>query len=223
MNTDDIRPSPWDKRIFSMDCFEIMNICEQALSHAAVTPGHYTVKIDPLADKSLLHHYGFYYVDTLIEPTCEQSHFIAHRHPDCSIASNVEIADLLPMCTNSFMHGRFHRDFNLPAEDADRRYAQWLEQLHEEADVFGLYYRQELAGFIACKEGKLLLHTITSSFRGKGLAKFFWSVACERLFQDSVQTITSSISAANLPVLNLYSSLGFRFTHAVDTYHRLSR
>ncbi|MDQ6994771.1 MAG: hypothetical protein Q9M18_04165, partial [Mariprofundaceae bacterium] len=61
-------PTPWDSHIFHMPCFEITKLNEEALQIACKNSAHYTIKVDPLADKRLLHKYGFYYTDTLIEP-----------------------------------------------------------------------------------------------------------------------------------------------------------
>lgn len=219
---DFLRPSPWDTAVFGISCCEIIDLSEAALAYAATTPGHYTVKLDPLADKSLLHRCGFYYTDTLLQPVCDASRFVDHAHPEVSVCVLADAQRLLPMCRDSFAYGRFHRDFNLSAEAADRRYMQWLEQLCREDAVLGLIYEGELAGFIAARKGALVLHALDARFRGRGLAKYLWSAACRHLFAAGAIELSSSISAANLAVLNLYASLGFRFRHAVDIYHRLS-
>jgi len=222
MSNSALRTTPWDSAAFGMNCFEIIEISEDLLAHAVTTPGHYSVKVDPLASKALLHKYGFYYTDTLIEPFCKSSDVVEFKNPDITIDNSVDINLLLPMCDESFLHGRFHRDFNLKSSKADLRYKQWLKQLASEGNVLGLFYRDELAGFIAHNKGDLLLHTIDAKFRGQGLAKYFWSTTCQKLADDGIQEIRSSISAGNLPVLNLYCSLGFRFSKAVDIYHRLT-
>jgi len=217
-----IRPAPWDTAVFGIDCFDISDAHEDALSHAATHTGHYTAKVDPLADKALLHRYGFYYTDTLIEPRCLADRWQPVLDSHASIATDVALDLLLPMCDSSFLHGRFHRDFNLPADRADQRYKQWLGQLHQADDVLGLYYDHKLAGFMACNGGKLLLHTINKEHRGRGLARSLWSCAIDSLFANGTSEVRSSISAANMPVLNLYASLGFRFEKPVDIYHRLT-
>jgi len=219
---DFLRPSPWDTAAFGVSCFELAEVNEQALAYAAATPGHYTAKLDPLADKSLLQRYGFYYTDTLLEPVCDAARFIDHVHADVSVDTNMNVQMLLPMCRNSFVFGRFHRDFNLSPDAADQRYMRWLEQLQREDTVLGLIFAGELAGFIAERQGVLVLHALHEGFRGKGLAKYLWSAACRHLFAQGRAELSSSISASNLAVLNLYASLGFRFRHAVDIYHRLS-
>lgn len=218
-----ITPAPWDAQVFGIPCFEITAYTEETLATATASPGHYTIKVDPLADKTLLQQYGFYYTDTLIEPVCRTDRLIIHRHADCSIRTETSLDELLPICDNTFLHGRFHRDFNLSLQAADQRYKQWLSQLHRQDEVFGLYYKGAIAGFIAHRQGNLLLHAIDHTYRGQGLAKYFWSDVCNRLFDTGIAEIRSSVSAANLAVLNLYASLGFSFHHATDIYHRLTR
>ena len=223
LNPEQFKAAPWDEAIFDIPCYEVIKPDEETLNLASSHPGHYTVKVDPLADKTLLHQHRFYYTDTLIEPCCTPDRFISHSHPHTSIDSNVELHDLLPMCESSFMHGRFHRDFNLNKQRADQRYKQWLGQLHEKGNVMALRHENKLAGFIAFDKGNLLLHVIDARFRGKGLAKYLWSAAIEALFYQGNSEIRSSISAANLAVLNLYASLGFRFDRVQDIYHKLTR
>ena len=57
--------------------------------------------------------------------------------------------------------------------------------------------------------------------RGRGLARHLWSAVCTDLARRGERELTSSISATNLPALNLYVSLGFRFRNALDVYHRV--
>jgi len=59
------------------------------------------------------------------------------------------------------------------------------------------------------------------SHRGRGLAKYFWSAVCRHLFAQGQREIRSSISFVNIAVINLYSTLGFRFRKPVDIYHRV--
>lgn len=216
-----IKRTPWDSAIFGMDTYEIHSVSEQVLADIVRVPGHYTVKIDPLSSKKLLHDYGFYYCDTLLEPYCRSDHFVFFESSEVAISHNASLEALIPICHGAFSHGRFHRDFNLERDLADLRYDEWLKGLHATGNVFGLMYRSELVGFIGYADNKLLLHAISEDYRGKGLAKYLWSVACMALFEVGHKELLSSVSASNLPVLNLYFSLGFRFRNAIDVYHRL--
>jgi hypothetical protein len=216
-----IKPVPWDKAAFGFDCFEIVDANPELLKQALATPGHYTAKVDPLADKSALHQYGFYYCDTLIEPWCTADRLNKFAHDGVSFSTNVPIDSIVEICHKAFFYGRFHRDFNIGSKQADARYENWLRELHSGGKVYGLLLDGKIAGFIAHSGGKLVLHAMSSAYRGKGLAKFFWSKVCQHLFEQGHAEIQSSISFVNIAVINLYAALGFRFRNPVDVYHRM--
>lgn len=216
-----IKDAPWDAEAFGMHTAEIVEYSTAALRQAERTPGHYTIKVDPLADKGLLHEHGFYYCDTLIEPYCTAQKLKRAAHPDATISDQTEWEALQSICHGAFAHGRFHRDFNLDKARADLRYDNWLHQLHQKQAVYGLYWREELTGFIAYDKNSLVLHAVAESQRGKGRAKYWWSaVSSELLTKDHVE-VKSSISAVNLAAVNLYATLGFSFRNAVDVYHQM--
>lgn len=213
--------TPWDAAAFGVPTYELADASASSLRLAAQTPGHHTVRVDPLASKQLLHESGFYYCDTLIEPRCTADRLKICTHPETAISKNVTWQELYPICHGAFSHGRFHRDFNLSRASADLRYDTWLKQLHEQQNVYGLFWRNELSGFIAYTGNKLVLHAVAGPFRGKGLAKYWWGAVCTGLFGAGCEEVSSSISAANIAALNLYASLGFGFGHPVDIYHLL--
>ncbi len=215
-----IRRTPWDRPALGCDSFELADTSAEAMAQASA-PGHYTVKVDPLSDKRILHENGFYYCDTLLEPYCDRERLAGVTHPDATLTREAPLADLLRICHGAFSHGRFHRDFAVPRERAERRYEGWLRQLHDAGKVYGLRHRGGLAGFIAAEEGKLVLHAVAEKHRGRGLAKYWWTGVCQELFAAAHREVTSSISASNLAALNLYVSLGFRLRHPVDVYHRV--
>lgn len=217
-----IKPTPWDTLAFGMPSWDLQAYSEEALQLATQTPGHHTLKLDPLADKALLHKYAFYYCDTLIEPHCQRARLRHLSHPDATVSKVVDAEQALAICHGAFEHGRFHRDFNLPRAAADLRYDNWLKQLLAAGQVYGLYWQGELAGFIAYSGNNLLLHAVDKAYRGKGLAKFWWSAVCSELLAAGYDEVQSSISASNLAVFNLYASLGFSFKHPQDIYHRLT-
>ncbi len=217
-----INPTPWDTAAFGMPTWELSDYSEAALQQAAQTPGHHTLKLDPLADKGLLHKYGFYYCDTLIEPHCNAARLRQSHHPDATISKEVDAQQALMICHGAFEFGRFHRDFNLPKAAADLRYDNWLKQLLDAGQVYGLYWQGELAGFIAYHSNNLLLHALAEKYRGRGLSKYWWSAVCTELLAAVHNDVSSSISAGNLAVLNLYASLGFSFNHPQDIYHRMT-
>lgn len=222
MNTALIKETPWDAAAFGMLTGELTEYSESALRTAVARPGHYTLKIDPLADSRLLNEYGFYYCDTQIEPWCGMADLrLSASHPEATITREANLPELLAICHGSFVHGRFHRDFNLPRADADLRYDNWLRQLYEQKCVYGLLWKDKLVGFIAYSGNSLVLHALAETHRGRGLAKYWWSAVCAELVAAGHAEIKSSISAANVAAVNLYASLRFRFRNPLDVYHRL--
>ena len=217
-----IKPTPWDTAAFGMPTWELTEYSEEALQQAVQTPGHYTLKVDPLADKKLLHEYGFYYCDTLMTPHCNATRLRAVQHPETNISKDVDVERALAICHGAFAHGRFNRDFNLPQERADLRYDNWLKQLLDAQQVYGLYCQGVLAGFIAYSGNSLVLHAIAEKYRGKGWSKYWWSAVCGELLNAGHHEVKSSISAANLAAFNLYASLGFTFSNPQDIYHRMT-
>ena len=221
MNQSALINTPWDTVAFGLNTYELANAADYALRQAAQTPGHHTVRVDPLASKQLLYKYGFYYCDTLIEPYCTAEKLKIQTHPDCSITKSVDWLELLPICHGAFEHGRFHRDFNLDHECADTRYDNWLRQLYDKQNVYGLLWSNGLVGFIAYSGNSLLLHAVDKAYRGQGLAKYWWGAVCSELFAAGHKEVKSSISAASMGALNLYASLGFGFRNPADIYHLL--
>lgn len=216
-----IKPTPWDTATFGIPTWELLEYSEACLQQAVQTAGHHNIKVDPLADKRLLHAYGFYYCDTLIEPHCNASRLRTALHPDATISRAVDAGQALTICHGAFAHGRFHRDFNLSRTAADLRYDNWLKQLLEAQQVYGLFWQSELAGFICYSGNNLVLHAVAEKYRGKGLSKYWWSTVCGKLLAKGHDEVKSSISAANLAVINLYASLGFSFKNPQNIYHRL--
>lgn len=218
-----IEPTPWDESVFLLKTYEISKPSRDSMEAATRMPGHYTVKVDPLASKELLQQYGFYYCDTLIEPYCTREMFKSFVSCDAVAAQDASLESLLEICDGAFAHGRFHRDFNLSKAQADARYNNWLSQLHAAGKVFDLVYQREVIGFIAVNGASLVLHALASDRRGNGLAKYLWTPVCIKIFDSGVKEITSSVSASNVAVMNLYSRLGFRFRNPLDVYHLLTR
>jgi hypothetical protein len=218
---DNIVKTPWDRRVFGINTYELRDISRNVFEEIKNMPGHYTVKLDPLSSKDLLHEYGFYYCDTLLEPYCRKEHISIHDHPDITISNAGSVEDLLSISHGAYSHGRFHRDFNVSSELADLRYDNWSKELYENGKCLFLYFQEEIAGYFGVEKNKAVLHALNAKYRGRGLAKPFWSMVYRKILEDGFDEVTSSISACNMPILNLYSSLGFRFRNPLDIYHRM--
>lgn len=223
--TELLTPAPYDAAAFGMPAWELAACTPEALRLADATPGLQTVKVDPLASKALLEQHGFHYCDTLLGTRAAPAQLRAPAPrpglPGLHIAPDPDPERTLAICHGAFEHGRFHRDYALPRSGADLRYDNWLRQLLAAGTVYGLYRDGALSGFIGYHGATLVLHAVAAECRGQGLAKHWWHQAASALLQSGQPEVRSSISAANLAVLNLYASLGFSFDHPQDIYHRI--
>jgi L-amino acid N-acyltransferase YncA len=218
--------APWDVAALGMPAWELRDYSAAAMAAANATPGHQTIKVDPLANKRLLHEQGFYYTDTLLETAGTRSQLLPLRTPDClgpvvRVSRDFDLEQALAICHGAFAHGRFHRDFQLDPALADLRYDNWLRQLVAAGQVIGLFADQALAGFIAYSGNALVLHAVAPAWRGRGLAKYWWRAVITEMLDAGHDTIISSISAANMAVVNLYARQGFSFRRPQDIYHRI--
>lgn len=214
--------TPWDERALGVKTYEIRILSADVIEEIRHMPGHFTVRVDPLSSKKILHDNGFYYCDTLVEPFCTPDRFIAFKNPSAGVSRAVSQAELSGLAYDVYFYGRFHRDFQIKSELADRRYSLWLEDLYNAGNVWGLMYKDVLAGFFGLDENRIVLNAVGRKYQGKGLAKFLWSAGCAELFRTGHDEIMSSISVANVAILNVYSALGFRFRNPLDIYHRLN-
>jgi hypothetical protein len=221
ISPESIHPVPWDTQALGINCYEILDYSESIFKDCLNVPGHYSIKIDPRNCKKILHEYGFYYCDTLLEVYCEKKNFISIYAPDVTIALTENYEPHLKIAKNAFSHDRFHRDFNVAKELADQRYFNWLKEIARNHQLYELKYTDQIAGFIGCIESKIVLLALDKRFQGKGLAKFFWTLVCQDLFANGHDVVLSSISATNLSMVNLCASLGFKFRDPKDIYHRL--
>jgi hypothetical protein len=124
--------TPWDSRIFKINTYQITyisdNSFEQSINKVISSKqfGHYTIKVNPLCSKGLLHSLGFYYCDSLLEPFCLRENFVAYFDQAISVTQDINFEEIKDICNDAFSHGRFHRDFNIARRLANERYNQWL-------------------------------------------------------------------------------------------------
>lgn len=219
-----LKETPWDKRNFDIDTYELTDSTADALEETVGKEGHFTLKVSPLDSPEILVKYGFYYMDTLIEPVCKKDDLRVFVREGISIASDYEPIEIIQIAEEAFMHGRFHRDFNIPDSQADKRYVNWVKDLMDANKVFALMYEGQTAGFYAFENDQILLMGIKESFRSKGLAKAFVSQACfEQQLKFAHEQLKTSISATNVASLNLFYALGFKLKNTVDVYHKMNQ
>ncbi|HKU69518.1 MAG TPA: hypothetical protein VJQ51_01645, partial [Burkholderiales bacterium] len=147
-----IKRTPWDCAALGYDAFELAHAGSDVMAQVTA-PGHYTVKVNPLSSKEILHRNGFYYCDTLAEPYCRSGQVRKSLHHSAGLVMRAPLEALLHMCRDAFRYSRFHRDFYVDPRVADLRYENWLRTLYATGNVYGLTWDNEIAGFIAHEDG----------------------------------------------------------------------
>lgn len=214
--------TPWDSVIFNIPTYEIKIPSETNLRWANSNRGHYTLKVDGLYPRGYLEKFGFYHTDTMLEPWVTRDKFLPAEiinHATIRLVQNMN-TEIREIATTSFFYDRYHKDSNLPPHLSSARYGVWIEDIiNKNGYLYSLEYFEHTIGFFAGNKNKIILHAISRKHQGKKLSGVFWTLCCSDLFKKGHTELCSSISAANLAVLNLYASLGFKFRNIKEVYH----
>lgn len=189
----------------------------------------------------MLERHGFYFVETalrvsiaLAKPSALDAFRVApeavlpRRYATDTLAlrplearTGHDIDAVLAIAAESFVDDRFHHDHQCPTEVADRRYRLWTADLLADASVHIdlLTLREAPIGFMARRGEHLLLAGFARRYAGAGLGQYLWLRVLDGMDRSGLRRAHSVVSANNIPVLNLYTRLGFRFSAPQPTYH----
>lgn len=131
------------------------------------------------------------------------------------------------IAAQSFRHGRYHADPLFPRQLADLRYQRWIRSaLSGEHDIDHVYVMGEpgrVKGFyhvtIEGSRSDLRLAAVPPELQGTMLGFDLYVSMLHLLKRLGVRRATTSISASNTAVMNIYSMLGFGFSEPETIYH----
>lgn len=138
-----------------------------------------------------------------------------------SISTKAEVNAVKEIAEEEFDYGRFFEDPFISESIAKKRNSNWVNDIIEsdKTEVVLLHKKDSVIGFMAFEEKdeyiELLLGGVKSSYAH--LAYGFWG----KFFNDycGQKLIRTTISCSNLPVVNLYSFMGFRFKTVLTGFH----
>ena len=143
-----------------------------------------------------------------------------------SLAGSADQATLEHIADGGFPYGRFHQDPRIDSQMGDKRYSQWVANAfaNSKQEVLKVTQNEAIVGFFVneypdAQSTFWSLTAISREFRGASIGKRVWKAMIAREKSNHRQTISTSISSHNIPVMNLYVSLGFRFPAPVVTLH----
>lgn len=129
---------------------------------------------------------------------------------------------LIKISKQTFTADRFHMDPSCKKSVADNRIAMWVEldllKNHQNYCTY-LIENKILVGFNIWNKESMILAGISRDYAGKGLGKNLYVQTIRDGMSMGLEEITSSISVNNLPVLNLYSKLGFSYRKPMYILH----
>lgn len=237
------RPTAWDAECFGFGVAQIDVLeCHRSGLGVAVLRPFYAwlsqndirlvscrLPYDRLHESMLLEAGGFRFIETVLHPYLDLPE-ARYRDQDTlaiALAGEADVPALEAIAARAFVHGRIHADPRLGAELGDRRYGRWVrsslahptQRLLKIADTDGA-----IVGLFIVEPGSdqsvyWHLTAIAPGFQGRGYGWRAWRAMLVRHAGEGMRSVRTTITAGNVPVLNLYSRLGFRFLPPENTFH----
>ncbi len=234
--------APWDEAVlgrpvFQIDELQIQGTHDQARrelnalmhEHRSRGTGLVSCRIaaDRVVEALMLQDCGFRCIETMLRPelNLEARHEAAGglRIQDATAAEAQRAADI---AAQAFGTERFHTDPRLGPALGNERYRRWVASClgHPRQRLLSLLRGQDLVAFFVVErqEPDLCYWHLTAvdpTHQGHGLGRMSWLTALHWARAEGCRAVASSIVARNVRVLNLYASLGFRFSSPMNTYH----
>lgn len=121
-----------------------------------------------------------------------------------------------------FNHGKFHEDPLIDRPSADVRNLNMVVDLTKKYSTYVGRVNGNIIGFMILNHEDtvvdLLLGGMHSDYRH--LSYSFWNRVFSEFKDKGVKKFTTTISAANIPVVNLYSRFGFKFSEALYGFRK---
>ena len=237
------RDAPWDQRTLGYPCLEITSLIGTDEAELAALLARFDAEADrhdagfaytrvsgdAKAQRRALSEAGFYHA--------ESSYRVAHSQVQRATATDrylrrgtelrpaletdfEAIADILE---RAFEHGRLHEDLYITRELAGLRYRRWLPDLvAQHAEIYAYVAGSEVIGLhVQRRSGDvadLIVTGVKSSHALMGVP--LWAEVMRLIRSQGVREARTLISAANVPIMNLYSRLEFTFQELLCGYHK---
>lgn len=234
---------PWDSEYLNNFTYEIYDIkgeikaIEQCIKrfedYIQFTKGDLLFVKIPILQNQLIQIYsnlGFYFMEQSVKPILEllkwDFNFTKDNRINIMKATESDIPEIVAIAQETFTTDRYHLDVNISSSLADYRYGKWVENsFKQNEDVQVCKYGEQILGFfvIKCigKSAEIRLNGIKPDKKGKGLGKAMYISIISTLKDLGYEKVSSRISLNNLPVLNIYSSLGFKFHNPLIVLHKI--
>nr|VFJ60784.1 MAG: Acetyltransferase (GNAT) family protein [Candidatus Kentron sp. FM]VFJ66628.1 MAG: Acetyltransferase (GNAT) family protein [Candidatus Kentron sp. FM]VFK12894.1 MAG: Acetyltransferase (GNAT) family protein [Candidatus Kentron sp. FM] len=235
--------APWDSAVFATPVVQIEQIAVRHpdaairdyaahyrswLNQAQVGLVSCRLPHDRLVESMFLEAHGFRFIEMVLHPRLAGLSTLALPADDLQIAS-VNVADLpglVAIAEQTFSHERYHVDPRLDPRLGNLRYGRWVRSSleHPTQRLLKVLDAERLIALFlvenrADASAYWHLTAIAPSWQGQGYGQRVWRAMLRRHQAEGCESVTTTISARNTPVLNLYAQLGFRFLPPEMTFH----
>lgn len=233
---------PWDTEILhypvaQIEHIEVLDLDQAKLDYAAFECWRDTklcglvscrLRHDRLHESMLLEERGFRFIETVLNPRLEGLDLLNVPDQGLTIApaGESDIPALRKLAESAFETDRFHVDPRLDPRCGDVRYGNWVENTlkHPKQRLLKILDDKKLiALFIIEPENNGSVHwhltAVSPEYQGRGYGRRAWLAMLRHHHENAYHAVGTTISARNIPVLNLYSSLSFRFLPPDMTFH----
>lgn len=184
---------------------------------------------EKLRESMLLERGGFRFVEVALHPYHDLPYPRLENAGELVIepALHSDVPALQAMASRAFPYGRIHADPRLGAELGDLRYGRWvanclahprqrlLKVTNEDAAIAALFVVEARDNMSVYWH----LTAVSPDLRGRGTGWRVWHAMLARHANEGMSSVHTTITASNIPILNLYSKLGFHFSPPEMTFH----
>jgi len=184
---------------------------------------------DKLNESMFLESRGFRFVEMVLHPQLDLLPSLAIPYDGrirIELADRQDLPQLVGVAENAFGCERYHMDPRIDSRLADKRYGRWVRNSysHQSQKLLKVVDGNYLIGFfvVECRSDQSVywhLTAISPELKGRGYGYKVW-LAMLRYHQDEgYVSVSTTISARNISVHNLYVKLRFRFKSPEMTFH----
>lgn len=233
---------PWDTATFG---FAVAHVADLAVADAAAAGADFAAfedwrdaqgvrLVSHRCERSrarewmFLEDRGFRFVEMVYRPVFEAVQGLAYPDHGLAVApaGAADVPALEEIARVAFATGRFALDPRLDPQLNGRRYAAWVRNsmAHPTQRLLRISEGNEPVAFFIVEDvgaGRCHWHLtgVAPAHHGRGVGRRVWQAMLMRHKAEGVAAVQTVVSAHNLPVLNLYATLGFRLRKADVTLH----
>jgi RimJ/RimL family protein N-acetyltransferase len=234
---------PWDSEVFGFPVAQIDRIELADAAEASAAYHHFeqwrdglavrmvTCRLDHFAlqESMFLEGCGFRFVELVYRPSlCLEHTDFPESELVIEPALPADLPEIEAIAGDAFSTGRYLLDWRLNPAHSHLRYRNWVRSSATSANqevLKGSLHGQIVGFFIIERRADQSVYwhltAMAKRWQGQGLGKRLWQAFAMRARLDGASRIETTISGHNLPVMNLYARLGFRFDAAQMTLHWL--